>query len=121
MQVKGIIVELVLLAGLTFASNNVFKFEQNVLELFGKKEMQMSKIGSKLEGLESTILRLSDSGHEQAQRQEVARSEENDPPPKCGYQVREGSFNPINLQTSFLFTCQNVTNKFFVQPQPGPG
>ena len=87
-----VLVVLVLLAGLTFASNNIFKFEQNVLELFGKKEMQISK--SKISSnFESTTLKLSDRGHEQAQRQEVSRSEKNDPPSKCGYQVREDSFN----------------------------
>ena len=101
MQLKVVIVVLVLLAELTFASNNVFKFEQNVLELFGKKEMQISKMSS---NLESTILRLGDSGDEQTHRQEVSRSENNDPPAKCGYQVREGSFY---LQTSFC-CCKTI-------------
>ena len=92
MQLKVAIVRILLvsLAGLTFASNNIFKFEQNFLEIFGNKEMKISKIKTNSH-FESAILR--DSGDEQAQRQrqQISQSEKNDPP-KCGYQVREESF-----------------------------
>ena len=99
MQLKVVIVGtlLVSLAGLTFASNNIFKFEQNFLETFGNKEVKMSKTKIKTNShFESAI--LSDSGDERAQHQEVShsQSEKNDPP-KCGYQVREESFCCVKI------------------------
>ena len=97
MQLKVVIVRILLvsLAGLTFASNNIFKFEQNFLEIFGNKEVKISKIKTNSH-FESAIRTDSVSGDEQAQRQKISQSEKNDPP-KCGYQVREESFCCVKI------------------------
>lgn len=87
MHIKVVITGTLLLAGLTFASNNIFKFEQkNVIDndiSFGNKETHISNSPS-----ETAIL----NGDEHGQRTELSQSEKNDPPSKCGYRVRINSF-----------------------------